>query len=135
MFADRTSAKSLKASQPRLWFDSTAHVLVSALRRLGLAHMGLAEASCDTIRLKLLEFGAQVDVGVRRVKIALCSARPSETERRLAFPRPRAARAPPRWFARLRAGECSLPLGPTHAFTVAALFAAAPRVPRWPASV
>jgi hypothetical protein len=95
LFADRTSAKSLKANQLRLWFASMAYVLVSALRRIGLRHTGLGEASCGTIRLKLLKLGARVSLGVRRVKIALASACPSEAEWRVAFARLRAARAPP----------------------------------------
>ncbi len=95
LFADRTSAKSLKANQLRLWFASMAYVLVSALRRLGLGHTGLSEASCGTIRLKLLKLGARVNFSVRRVKIALASACANEPEWRLAFARLRAARAPP----------------------------------------
>jgi hypothetical protein len=95
LFADRTSAKSMNGNQLRLWFASMAYVLVSALRRLGLAHTGLAEASCGTIRLKLLKLGARVSVSVRRVKIALASACPSEAEWRVAFARLRVARAPP----------------------------------------
>jgi hypothetical protein len=95
LFADRTSTATMRANQLRLWFASMAYVLVSALRRLGLAHTGLAEASCGTIRLKLLKIGARVSVSVRRVKIAMASACPSEPEWRLAFARLRAARAPP----------------------------------------
>src|SRR5512147_787535 len=38
LFADRTSAKSMRANQLRLWFASMAYVLICALRRLGLAH-------------------------------------------------------------------------------------------------
>ncbi|WP_281412480.1 hypothetical protein [Rhizobium leguminosarum] len=39
---------------------------ICALRRLGLAHTRLADATCGTIRLKLLKIGAQVRVSVRR---------------------------------------------------------------------
>ena len=35
--ADRTSAKTMRANQLRLWFASMAYVLVCALRRIGLA--------------------------------------------------------------------------------------------------
>ncbi len=73
LFADRTSAKSLKANQLRLWFASMAYVLLEGLRRLGLAQTRLAQASCGTIRLKLLKIGALVRLSVRRVKVAMAS--------------------------------------------------------------
>ncbi|MFX8828947.1 transposase, partial [Acinetobacter baumannii] len=37
LFADRTSAATLRANQLRLWFASMAYVLMAALRRIGLA--------------------------------------------------------------------------------------------------
>ena len=55
LFADRTSADTMRANQLRLWFASMAYVLVCALRRIGLQHTQFAHASCGTIRLKLLE--------------------------------------------------------------------------------
>lgn len=54
-------------------------MLICALRRLGVAHTRLAEATCGTIRLKLLKIGAQVRVSVRRIKIAMASACPMPT--------------------------------------------------------
>ncbi len=95
LFADRTSAKNMRANQLRLWFASMAYVLLCALRRIGLKHTALAEASCGTIRLKLLKIGARVSLSVRRVRIAMASACPSAPEWRLAFARLTAARAPP----------------------------------------
>src|SRR5208282_4806174 len=76
LFADRTSAASLRANQLRLWFASLAYVLVTALRRLALAGTELAQATAGTIRLKLLKLGALVTVSVRRIKIAIASACP-----------------------------------------------------------
>jgi hypothetical protein len=76
LFADRTSAASLRANQLRLWFASLAYVLVTALRRLALQGTELAKATAGTIRLKLLKLGALVTVSVRRVKIAIASACP-----------------------------------------------------------
>jgi hypothetical protein len=76
LFADRTSAASLKANQLRLWLASLAYVLITALRRLALAETELAQATTGTIRLKLLKLGALVSVSVRRVKIAIASACP-----------------------------------------------------------
>ena len=60
LFADRTSAATMRANQLRLWFASFAYVLLEALRRIGLRHTQFANATCGTIRLKLLKIGAQV---------------------------------------------------------------------------
>src|SRR5438046_132585 len=67
LFADRTSARTMRANQIRLYFSSIAYVLLDALRRLGLAGTDLAEAQCQTIRLKLLKIGALARVTVRKV--------------------------------------------------------------------
>src|SRR4029079_19332765 len=84
LFADRTSAGTMRANQLRLWFASAAYVLICALRRIGLAHTQFAAATCGTIRLKLLKIGALVRVRVRRGKIAMPSACPWQPEFRLA---------------------------------------------------
>ena len=76
LFADRTSTATLAANQLRLWLASFAYVLVSGLRRIGLAHTQFANATCGTIRLKLLKIGALVKVSVRRVSVAMASACP-----------------------------------------------------------
>ena len=91
LYADRTSARTMRANQLRLWFASFAYVLVCALRRLGLAHTSLANATCGTIRLKLLKIGAQIRVSVRRIKVAMASACPQAKEFALAHARIRAA--------------------------------------------
>jgi hypothetical protein len=77
LFADRTSAATIRANQLRLWFYSMAYVLLCALRRIGLHDSDLAEATCGTIRLKLLKIGALVRISVRRIRIAMSSACPS----------------------------------------------------------
>ena len=76
LFADRTSAGTMRANQIRLFFSSIAYALLNALRRLGLAGTELAEAQCQTIRLKLLKIGALVRVTVRRVWVHLSSGYP-----------------------------------------------------------
>jgi hypothetical protein len=76
LFADRTSAATMRANQIRLYFSSVAYLLLQALRRLGLAGTALARAQCDTIRLKLLKIGAQVRVTVRKVWVSLASGSP-----------------------------------------------------------
>jgi hypothetical protein len=52
--ADRTSTATMRANQLRLWFASMAYVLLCALRRIGLDQTHFANATCGTIRLKLL---------------------------------------------------------------------------------
>jgi len=85
LFADRTSAATMRANQLRLWFASFAYVLLDALRRIGLRHTQFATATCGSIRLKLLKIGAQVRRSVRRIKVAMASACPYQTEFHLAF--------------------------------------------------
>jgi Transposase DDE domain group 1 len=93
LFADRTSAATMRANQLRLWFASLAYALLCALRRIGLRHTIFAEATSATIRLKLLKVGALVTTSVRRVKIAMASAHPWQQEWRLAHARLRNAAA------------------------------------------
>ena len=84
LFADRTSTTTMRANQLRLWLASFAYVLVCALRRIGLAHTQFAEATCGTIRLKLLKLAGLARVSARRIKFALASAHPYADEWRLA---------------------------------------------------
>jgi hypothetical protein len=76
LFADRTSASSMRANQLRLWFSSVAYTLLQVIRQFGLKGTGLARARCDTIRLKLLKIGAAVRVTVRRVWLSMCESYP-----------------------------------------------------------
>jgi hypothetical protein len=85
LFADRTSAKTMRANQLRLWFASMAYVLMAALRRIGLKATTLANASCGSIRLKLLKIGALVRVSVRRVRIAMASTHPWQRDWAIAY--------------------------------------------------
>jgi hypothetical protein len=84
LFADRTSAATMRANQLRLWFASLAYVLLCALRRIGLPHTQFAQATCATIRLRLLKIGALVKISVRRVAVAMASACPWQHEFALA---------------------------------------------------
>jgi hypothetical protein len=78
LFADRTSAETMRANQLRLFFSSITYTLMQALRRLGLAGTSMAQAQCHTIRLKLLKIGAQIRVTVRKVWISLAEGYPWE---------------------------------------------------------
>jgi hypothetical protein len=91
LFADRTSAATMRANQLRLWFASAAYVLLCALRRIGLAHTKFAAATCGTIRLRLLKIGALVRVSVRRITVAMASGCPAQQEFALAYARLREA--------------------------------------------
>jgi len=76
LFADRTSTATMKANQLRLYFAAMAYVLLEGLRRIALRATDLANASCGTIRRKLLKIGALVTISVRRVKFAMASRCP-----------------------------------------------------------
>jgi hypothetical protein len=91
LFADRTSAKTMRANQLRLWFASMAYVLLCALRRIALQHTQFAAAGGGTIRLRLLKIGALVRISVRRIKIAMTSGCPYQGEFALAHSRLTAA--------------------------------------------
>jgi hypothetical protein len=84
LFADRTSAATMRANQLRLWFASIAYVLLCALRRLALPHTQFAKATCGTIRLKLLKIGALVRTSVRRITLAMASSFPYQRDFALA---------------------------------------------------
>ena len=76
LFADRTSAATMRANQLRLYFSSVAYLLLHALRRLALVGTALAHAQCQTIRLTLLKIGARIRITVRHVWLALASGCP-----------------------------------------------------------
>ena len=98
LFADRTSAATMRANQRRLWFASMADVLVTALRRIGLAGTGLATATCGTIRPNLLKTGALVTRPIMRLT-PQSPARPSPSTSQPHRPTP-----PPDTAARHRQG-------------------------------
>jgi hypothetical protein len=85
MFADRTSAATMRANQLRLWFSSMAYVLLCALRRIGLQQTRFAKASCGSIRLALLKIGALVTTSARRIKFAMASGCPWQDDFRQAY--------------------------------------------------
>jgi len=76
LFADRTSTAWMRSNQLRLYFSSFAYILAQTLRRLGLQGTELAQAQCDTIRLKLFKIGAQIQVTVRKVWISFSESYP-----------------------------------------------------------
>ena len=85
LYADRTSSATMRANQLRLWFASMAYVLLCALRRIGLHHTRFDNASCGTIRLKLMKIGPSC---------ASVSAASKSRWHRAARPPPSGARPP-----------------------------------------
>ena len=76
LFADRVSAETMGANQLRVYLAGMAYVLISALRRIGLAGTEMARSQAVTIRCRLLKIGAQVKITVRRVWVHLLEAFP-----------------------------------------------------------
>jgi len=76
LFADRTSTELMRSNQLRLYFSTFAYQLMQGLRRLGLKGTEMAQAQCQTIRVKLLKIGAQIHVSVRRVCLSLATGYP-----------------------------------------------------------
>jgi len=76
LFADRTSAETMRANQLRLWFSSIAYILMHEFRRIGLKGTEFAKAQCHTIRNKLLKIGAEITISVRRIFISFASGYP-----------------------------------------------------------
>jgi hypothetical protein len=85
LFADRTSSATMRANQLRLWFASFAYVLLDGLRRIALKATSLANATCGSIRFKLLKIAALFSVSVRRVRIAMASGHPWQRDWAIAY--------------------------------------------------
>ena len=76
LHADRTSTHWMASNQMRLWFSTLAYLLLERLRTLGLAGTAWKNATLGTLRLRMLKVAAAVEVSVRRVHVALCTAFP-----------------------------------------------------------
>jgi len=66
----------MSGNQQRLWFSAAAYVLMNELRRRALRGTELAEATCQTIRLKLFKIGGLIRVSHRRVAVSLSTGYP-----------------------------------------------------------
>jgi len=76
LFADRTSAATMRANQIRLWFSTFAYVVITELRRRALQGTELAQAQAWTIRVRLIKLGAVVKQSVRRVYLSMSTSFP-----------------------------------------------------------
>lgn len=74
--SDRTSCNRFEANQFRLFLHSAAYVLIHALKTNILKHTQWANATIETIRLRLFKIGAQVRELKTRIKIELPSSYP-----------------------------------------------------------
>lgn len=91
LFADRVSAHRWWPNQWRLLLSALAYTLLEALRRLALAGTALAQATCATIRTKLIKIGAVVVTKLTVIRLHLSSHHPLQE----LFGQVRAALAPP----------------------------------------
>jgi len=78
LFADRTSAATLRANQLRLYWALFAAALLEVLRQVGLAGTELAKAQFWTVRTLLLKVAATVRVSARRIWVSLSSVFPRQ---------------------------------------------------------
>jgi hypothetical protein len=76
LFADRVSCATMRANQVRLCLATVAYIVMRALRQFGLAETEMAQAQCDTMRVRLLKIGAVIRVTVRRIWLAFSEAYP-----------------------------------------------------------
>ncbi len=76
LFADRVSAHRWWANQWRLCLSAIAYTLLEALRRLALQGTELAQATCATLRSKLIKLGAVVVEKLTVVRLHLSSHHP-----------------------------------------------------------
>ena len=91
LFADRVSAHRWWPNQWRLLLSALAYTLMEALRRLALHGTALAQATCATIRAKLIKIGAVVVTKLTVIRLHLSSHHPLQE----LFCHARAALAPP----------------------------------------
>ena len=76
LFSDRTSCMNWLPNQMRVLLSAIAYTLMEAIRRLALHGTQMANARCQSIRLKLLKIGAVITRNTRRVRLMLSSAYP-----------------------------------------------------------
>lgn len=80
LFADRTSASTLRANQVRPFFSSIAYCQMEALRRIGLKGTEMARAQCSTIRLRILKIGAEGRGTFRKVWLHMSGGYPHKDQ-------------------------------------------------------
>lgn len=78
LYADRTSCHGWWPNQLRLLLSSMAYVLYDHIRRTALKNTRLANATCATIRNKLIRVGAVIVRNTRRIRFHLSTSYPRQ---------------------------------------------------------
>jgi len=76
LFSDRTSCSNWWPNQLRLLFSSLAYILLERLRECALQATEFAQASIETIRLKIFKIGAVITRNTRTIRFMLSSSYP-----------------------------------------------------------
>ena len=76
LFADRTSAHTMRANQLRAYLSAFAGVVIQIIRMFGLKATRLARAQAGTIRTRLLKIAGSVRVTTRKIWVSLSSVYP-----------------------------------------------------------
>ena len=76
LFSRRTSGHLMRVNQMRLWFSAMAYLVMNELRERFLAGTELANARCQTIRLRLFKIAAHVRITARRIWVSMSSSYP-----------------------------------------------------------
>ena len=76
LFADRTSAHTLRANQLRVYFSAFAGVVIQIIRKFGLKGTEMERAQAGTIRVRLLKIAGSIRVTTRKIWISLSSVYP-----------------------------------------------------------
>ncbi len=87
LFGERLSSHTLAANQLRLWLTAFAYVLMERMRNRVLAGTELAQATANTIRLRLFKLAARVEISTRRIRVRLAHAAPVQALFALAWRR------------------------------------------------
>ena len=76
LFADRTSAHTMRANQLRAYFSAFAGVVIQIIRKFGLQGTEMERAQAGTIRVRLLKIAGSIRVTTRKIWISLSSVYP-----------------------------------------------------------
>ena len=76
LFADRTSAHTMRAHQLRAYFSAFAGVLIQIIRKFGLKGTEMERTQAGTIRIRLLKIAGSIRVTTHKIRISLSSVHP-----------------------------------------------------------
>ena len=76
LFADRTSATTMRTNQLRACFSAFAGVLMQIIRQFGLQSTSMARAQAGTIRTRLLKIAGSIKVTTRNIWVSFSTLYP-----------------------------------------------------------